>query len=99
MSIKELPHKQLNQHNQSGLNCNCDVCALFPHHLRAPREVVVREHAAPGPGCAALLLGRVVDEGAAVVDGEALQAVVEARLGQVLADVQQLRPRQDVLLQ
>ena len=59
----------------------------------------MREHAAPGPGCAALLLGRVVDEGAAVVDGEALQAVVEARLGQVLPDVQQLRPRQDVLLQ
>ena len=59
----------------------------------------MREHAAPGPGGAALLLGRVVDEGAAVVDGEALQAVVEARLGQVLPDVQQLRPRQDVLLQ
>ena len=58
----------------------------------------MREHAAPGPRGAALLLGRVVDEGAAVVDGEALQAVVEARLGQVLPDVQQLRPRQDVLL-
>ena len=70
------------------------------YHLGAPREVVVREHDAPGPRGARLrVLGRVVDEGAAVVDGEALQAVVEARLGQVLPDVQQLRPRQDVLLQ
>ena len=71
------------------------------YHLGAPREVVVREHDAPGPRGARLrvLLGRVVDEGAAVVDGEALQAVVQPRLGQVLADVEQLRPREDVLLQ
>ena len=59
----------------------------------------MREHAAPGPGGAALLLGRVVDEGAAVVDGEALEAVVQPRFREVLANVQQLRPRQDVLLQ
>ena len=60
----------------------------------------MREHDSPGPGGAGLrVLGGVVDEGAAVVDGEALQAVVQPRLGQVLADVEQLRPREDVLLQ
>ena len=59
----------------------------------------MREHDAPGPGGAGLrVLGGVVDEGAAVVDGEALQAVVQPRLGQVLADVEQLRPREYVLL-
>ena len=47
----------------------------------------MREHDAPGPCGARLLLWRVVDEGAAVVDGEALEAVVQPRLGQVLADV------------
>ena len=87
---------ELETHQHCGICKRCSdarfpILLPSPHHLGAPREVVVREHDSPGPGGAGLrVLGGVVDEGAAVVDGEALQAVVQPRLGQVLADVEQL---------
>jgi hypothetical protein len=55
----------------------------------------VREH---DPPRRRTRLGRVVHKGAAVVDSDAFEAVIKARLGKVLANVQELRPGQDVLL-
>ena len=63
-------------------------------HFGAPCDVVVREHDA---GLRAVA-DRGVDEGAAVVDGDAFEAVVQAGLGKLVAHFYQLFPGQNVLL-
>ena len=67
---------------------------LESYHFCGPREVVVREHDALGG--AGSVVG--VHEGAALIDGNPLDPVLQPLLRDLFANLHQLIPGQDVLL-